>query len=334
MRSMFPEPKLPTPLTRSDELSTGAVEVWIKNDGLSHPLYGGNKVRKAARLIAEAKRRGARRVLTLGAVGSHHVLTTTLFAKAAGLRCAAVLIPQPSSEHVVDTIRASLGQGLEAFCANHSALAPLRIASAWRPGDVFVAPGGSNVTGALSYLEAVDELVEQLCAQDAPTPDWIIVPVGSGGTCAGIAAGVVKHRLKTRVLGVQVIPGAAPAWFATRLARALLRRLLLPTRELSRVLSFDASEVGPGYGHATQAGEAAIRTAQAAGLALDSTYTAKAFAAVLRQLGRAAQRNEPVRLLYWHTLSAVPLAPLLEGAPAAGDLPDAVERLLLAPRAP
>ncbi len=327
---MFPEPSLPTPLTRCSELCTEQVELWIKNDGLSHGVYGGNKVRKVARLIAEARRNGARRVLTLGAVGSHHVLTSALFAEAAGLRCAAVLIPQQRSAHVVDTIRASLAHGLEPYCVEHRALAPLRMLSAWRPGDHFIPPGGSNVSGALAYVAAVDELVEQHREQGLQMPDWIIVPVGSGGTSAGIAAGVIKHRLKTRVLGVQVIPGPAPAWYASGLARVLLRRLALPAADLSQVLVFDASQAGPGYGVATAAGDAASERARAAGLELDSTYTAKTFAAVLAQLQRAAASKQRARLLYWHTLSAVPLAPLLETAKAPDDLPAAVKRLLTA----
>ncbi|HVJ22018.1 MAG TPA: pyridoxal-phosphate dependent enzyme [Polyangiaceae bacterium] len=326
---MLAEPTLPTPLRRAPEIGGERVELWIKNDGLSHPAYGGNKVRKVERALAEAKRRGARRVLTMGAVGSHHVLTTALFARAAGLRCAAVLIPQPSSAHVVDTIRASLAQGLEPYCVDHSALAPLRIASAWRPGDYFIPPGGSDVNGALSYVEAVGELVQQLREQGSAPPDWIIVPVGSGGTCAGIAAGVMKNELPTRVLGVQTIRSPVPAWVTKRLTRALLQRLSLPAQELPRVLAFDASQAGAGYGHATAAGDAATLEAKNVGLELDPTYTAKTFAAVLEHVRRAPAGSVPLRLLYWHTLSAVPLVPLLQGAPDVDELPPRVKRLLV-----
>ena len=54
---MFPPPTYPPPLTRCPELSGSDVELWIKNDGFTHPVYGGNKVRKAVRLIREAERR-------------------------------------------------------------------------------------------------------------------------------------------------------------------------------------------------------------------------------------------------------------------------------------
>ena len=258
---MTVEASLPTPLSRCPELGREGVELWIKNDGLSHPIYGGNKVRKLVRLMAEAERRDARRLLTLGAVGSHHVLTSALFANAAGLRCVAVLIPQPATPHVVDTVRASLAQGVEPLCVQQPALAPLRFVAAFRPGDLAIPPGGSNVIGALAYADAVGELVQQLREANEREPDWIVVPVGSGGTCAGLAAGVVRHGLKTRVLGVQVVPGRAPRWVTRGLGQAVLRRLGLPTHELDRVLALDPSHVGDGYGHATASGEAATAVA-------------------------------------------------------------------------
>jgi 1-aminocyclopropane-1-carboxylate deaminase/D-cysteine desulfhydrase-like pyridoxal-dependent ACC family enzyme len=98
-------------------------------------------------------------------------------------------------------------------------------------------------------------------------------------------------------------------------------------------LSFDATQVGPGYGADSAAGARATAVAAELGLVLDQTYTAKAFAHVLELL-RAASNVEarrlgrPQRILYWHTLSATPLEPLLLAAPSEAELPAAVQRLL------
>ena len=54
--------------------------MWVKRDDLTSPIYGGNKVRKLERLIPEALARGKKRIITVGAVGSHHVLATAVFA--------------------------------------------------------------------------------------------------------------------------------------------------------------------------------------------------------------------------------------------------------------
>jgi hypothetical protein len=62
---------------------------------------------------------------------------------------------------------------------------------------------------------------------------------------------------------------------------------------------------------------------------LDPTYTAKTFAAALDRVNALAEAGgEPKTVLYWHTLSSAPLAPLLAGAPAEGAIDPRVRRLL------
>jgi len=56
--------------------------------------------------------------------------------------------------------------------------------------------------------------------------------------------------------------------------------------------------IGDGYGYPSAAGEAARALAAAHGLALDSTYGAKAFA-VLAGLGPRGFR----RIVFWHTFA-------------------------------
>ena len=84
---------------------------------------------------------------------------------------------------------------------------------------------------------------------------------------------------------------------------------------LGRALEVDDAHLGAGYGHSTPAGESATRDAASVGLELDPTYTAKTFARALEELRVPAPSRRTV--LYWHTLSAAPLAPLLENAPAS-----------------
>ena len=332
---MIPAPLYPTPVRACPELSHPGAELWLKNDGLSHAIYGGNKVRKAERLIAEAVRRGAKRVLSFGAAGSHHLLTLTLFARAAGLESAAIVFPQPRTEHALDTLRAALGLGLQVHPAPHPALIPLLVARVRRRGDYVIAPGGSNSIGASACADAIDELAEQIESGALPTPELIVVPLGSGGTCGGLAAGVVRRGLRCGVLGVQVVGGSGPRLAARYLARQALRNSGAATRvgELADHLSFDATHVGPGYGAASAAGVHATRIAREIGLALDQTYTAKAFARVLELLGAdsspgASRMDRPRRILYWHTLSETAIEPLLSSAPRESELPRAVLRLL------
>jgi len=332
---VLPVPIYPTPVRACPELSHARAELWLKNDGLSHPIYGGNKVRKAERLVAEAVRRGAKRVFSFGAAGSHHLLTLTLFARAAGLRSAALVFPQPYTEHALDTLRAGLGLGLEPYPAPSAASLPWLLPRALRRGDYLIAPGGSNAIGTQAYADAAFELAQQIEDGELPSPDLIVVPLGSGGTCAGLAAGVVQRGLPCRVQGVQVVGGFGPRLAAGYLAKSALRRCGAAHKisELISRLSFDVSEVGPGYGAGSSAGSRATHIARDLRLELDQTYTAKAFARVLSLLDSASSAEaerlgRPQRILYWHTLSATSLSPLLGTAPSESELPGAVRRLL------
>ncbi len=315
----------PTPVERIGALSRARCELWVKRDDRTHARYGGNKVRKLEHILEEARRRNARRIVTLGAAGSHHVLATVVHGTAAGFRVAAVLTPQPFSEHARDNLRAGLGLGLEAFAARSFAAVPIVLGRVLGRGDYFVPPGGSNALASVGYADAVRELAGQIDAGELPTPDLLVAALGSGGTVAGLLAGVRATSLPCRVLGVRVVePPLVTRASTLLLARAVCKRMGVSAslRELGSVLEIDDSLLGQGYAWPTPWGERAIEVGRRVGLELEATYTAKAFSAVLRLVEHAAVG----RVLYWHTLSSAPMEPLLAGAP---ELPEELRGLFV-----
>jgi len=334
----------PTPVCRAKLEGLRHAELWIKNDGVIHPVCGGNKVRKLERILAEAQRRESRRLVTVGAAGSHHVLATCWFARQFGLPTAAVLTRQPWSANAERTLRASLACGLDARAAPSPLLVPVKLLSLLRPRDLVVPVGGSSVVGVLGYIDAARELADQIRANEVPEPDVLVAALGSGGTVAGLLAGVVLEGLRTKVVGVTVAtPRAAARTLALSLAwrAASLHagRGVVAARALSRALVVDCAWLGRGYGHRTEAGTVAAERAAAIGLELEPTYTEKAFAGALALAGapglgpspdldsqlsditNLCSKNRPLRVLYWHTHSAASLDPLLKSWPAESKLP-------------
>jgi 1-aminocyclopropane-1-carboxylate deaminase/D-cysteine desulfhydrase-like pyridoxal-dependent ACC family enzyme len=316
----------PTPVERLAALSRPGCDLWVKRDDLTHPSYGGNKVRKLERILAEAKKRGIRRLVTIGAAGSHHVLATTLFAGQAGIGVDAVLVPQPKTDHVVSNLRAFLGHDLQPFPAGSFAAVPLALARRlFAKGVLYVPVGGSNVLGAMGYVDAARELAAQVRSGEMPEPDLIVVTLGSGGTAGGLAAGLAAEKMKTRVVAVAVAtPVWAVAWIARRLARRCANQCGGSASRAAGKLIIEARYLGAGYGYPTPWGEHAREVAHDVGLHVDPTYTAKTFAAALDLVALRRART----ILYWHTLSSAPMAPLLEGAPAESSLSRDVVRLL------
>lgn len=307
--------------------------LWVKRDDQSGLPYGGNKPRKLEFILAHARARGATRLITAGATGSHHALATTVFGRALGFDVTLVLFPQPLTDHVRRTLLLGHALGAELRWSPRMELIPLELLRARRayPNErVFViAPGGSDPVGTLGYVSAALELAEQVEAGEAPEPEAIHVAGGTLGTAAGIAVGCALAGLVTRVRAVRITSRLIANDRALRRLVAGTVRLLHaagipappPQAALDRVrVSHD--QIGEGYGRPTARAGAATEAFAAAGVALDPTYTSKAAADFL---DAAARPNDGVRL-FWNTLSGVePDAP---DAIPTDDLPRPFRRYL------
>jgi D-cysteine desulfhydrase len=269
--------------------------IWVKEDGrFGSGGWGGNKVRKLEWLIPDAQRRGRRSILTFGGLGTNWGLATALYAREHGLETALALVDQPLDEHV----RAQLAR-LEASGARihrtHTkrrtvAMLPwllVRNARGGRPPYLLPA-GGSSAVGALGYVEAALEIAAQVEDGSLPEPAHVVVPVGTGGTAAGLALGFQLAGLRSRVLGVVVndqlrLDAPVFARLARRTARLLERRgaRLGPLRLEPDMLDLTRDQIGAGYGHRTEAAERATAIVADQRLALDPVYTAKAMAGLL-----------------------------------------------------
>jgi D-cysteine desulfhydrase len=316
----------PTPVQHLADLSTPRTQLWVKRDDATGELYGGNKVRRLEHILEQARARGARRILTVGAAGSHHVLACSIYGRRAGFDIAAILTPQPRTEHAVNNLRVAIGQGLEAYAVPSLFAAPFAIARALRRGDFLVGPGGSSVVGTMGYIDAIVELKDQIKSGELPAPDAIVVALGSAGTTAGILAGCVGLGLPAKIIAVRIVPALwmgklRVAWLARRAGRS--RQLDVGFPSLLRALEVERGQLGAGYGRPTDEGARAAEIAKTSGLHLDPTYTAKAFAAALRVVESGTFLN----VLYWHTLSRVSLSGPL--AQAARELPPELERLFV-----
>jgi D-cysteine desulfhydrase len=324
---------LPTPVHRLDGLSRlHGLDLWVKRDDVSGAAYGGNKPRKLEFVLATALRRGRRTVMTFGGIGTHHGLATVIAARTVGLRTILVLLPQPVTPHVRRCLQLDYAYGAELHLAKTvvgvaATAVTLLVRGTLRGEQPAIVPvGGTSVTGAIGYVNAGLELAEQVAAGEMPEPSAIFVPLGSGGTVAGLAAGLALAGLRARVVGVLVTDLLPPSPARLhRLARATLRRLrrldpAVPDVVVERP-EVQTQWVGAGYGAPTAAGVAAgTAAARHDGLTLESTYTEKCLAALLAQEGAAAERGP---MLFWNTFSSVDPAAGIRALPEPDALPAA-----------
>ncbi len=276
-------------------------------------------------MLADVASRGAQRIVTFGAAGSHHVLATSLFASELGLSVLAFLTPEPGTPHTGAVLRAIAARGVELAPVPSGLTLLGALFARLRRGDYLLHAGGAGLPATLAYVEAARELEQQVAAHALPEPTEIVLPLGSGTTAAGLVAGLSMTRLSTRVIAVEVSSVPFARSRTLYLAAQAARALGAATEGLSSRLELVRDELGAGYGAPSARGRLAATFAESAGLALDPTYTQKAFAYALRRTQLAAS-NE--RVLYWHTLSSAPLEPLLAGAPELAGLPLRLRALL------
>lgn len=330
---------VPTPLEPMSRLSDAlGCDIWVKRDDRTGARYGGNKVRKLEHLLGQAREVRADALLTMGAVGSHHVLATALYGREQGFEVHALMTGQPASVHAEENARADLACGahlhpVRAYALIPAAMAALTLKLRLSRKKVFVIPiGGSDPTGVLGYVEAGLELAQQLVTElPGKDPTAIYVPMGSGGTAAGLAVGLAAAGVTIPVIGVRVTPrGLVGRPLLSALAHQAVNDLHARDDRFPKIaglamenLILDEDELGEGYAMPTgRATEATQLVRSTSSLELDTTYTAKTMAALIRD-ARGPRKGQ--RLLYVHTLSSAPMEPLLRGVPS---LPEDVARLL------
>lgn len=306
-----PLAQLPTPVESCDPLAPwlGRGGVHVKRDDLVSPAYGGNKIRRFEFLLADARARGARTIVTAGGIASTQVQATAIFGRMLGFAVSAVLFDQPVTHFAREAILVSLAAGAKLVHGGGYAATAARTFGAFRRADrpYLILPGAAGPLANIGYVDAMLELAAQVERGEAPRPDAIVLPTGSSGTLAALAIGAAWLGWPTEIVGVRITSRLACNALTISAIIEATRRFLEdrdPRFHLRRPprWSLDHGAIGPGYGHpTTEAIEGAAQLAALTGAAGEVTYTGKALAA-LRRLGRAP-RFAGKTLLLWNTLS-------------------------------
>jgi D-cysteine desulfhydrase len=306
---------LPTPVTRGViQTTAGERALSIKHDDATSLLYGGNKTRKLEYILRRAVDRGASRVATFGAVGSHHALATAMHAHELGLACTCFLAHQKRAPSIGKTLNMHRQLGTEIVRYGGS-IDKLPLFRRYLQGrKTWVVPlGGSCWLGVAGFVNAALELVGQVESGDVPCPQRIYVANGTMGTVAGLAIGLVAAGLRTEIHAVRV---ADNDYTNPLVLDRLMQKTAILLNRLDPAFPADAASrarirwrdefFAGGYAVADDATTGAVAIARdALGLQLETTYTGKAMAALLHDVGGAGYAGESC--LFWNTHNSRPL---------------------------
>lgn len=283
---------VPTPLRPAPRLSEVlGVEIWFKRDDLTGFGLGGNKVRALEYLLGDALRWGCDCLVTGAGPQSNWAMLAALAARQCGLDAHLVYYGQPVP-CTGNLLLAELAGAQITFTGNPdrtsvdagSATLADKLRRAGHTPCSFPR-GGATPVGALGYARASLELAEQLLAADL-RPRQLWLATGSGGTQAGLLAGVRWLGLPYDVVGVTVSRAVADCVQQVGEMAAGVGSLLGTCAHDNGDVTVLDGFLGPGYGVASSAGKEAARlVAQAEGMFLDPVFGAKAMAALISASG-------------------------------------------------
>lgn len=195
--------RIPSPVVElpDDRLAQYGVRVLLKRDDLIHPGTPGNKWRKLKYNLEAAREQGHRTVLTFGGAYSNHLRATAAAGRRFGFRTVGVV---RGEEHLPlnESLACAVSDGMRLRYLDRSAYrrktdADVLARLAEEFGPCYVLPeGGSNGLAVRGCAELVAEIEEPF--------DVICCAAGTGGTLAGVAAGV---RPGQRAIGFSVLNG-------------------------------------------------------------------------------------------------------------------------------
>ncbi|WP_097884601.1 1-aminocyclopropane-1-carboxylate deaminase/D-cysteine desulfhydrase [Streptomyces sp. st140] len=207
-------PRLPSPLqeVHDEGFARRGVRLFLKRDDLIHPDLPGNKWRKLALNLEAA---AGRTVLTFGGAYSNHLRATAAAGRMLGFGTVGVVRGDELAHRPLNpSLARCAADGMRLHFVDRTTYrakaSPEVLAGLLsRFGDVKVIPeGGSNALAAQGCTALGREL--------AGEADVAAVACGTGGTLAGLAAGLDPGQ---RALGVPVVGGGFLAGEVARLQR-------------------------------------------------------------------------------------------------------------------
>lgn len=300
----------PTPLVRSNLLKDipGGFQLWIKRDDQTGLGLGGNKLRKLEFLLNEAVERNSDAVITAGAIQSNHCRQTAAACAQMGLECHLVLGGETPDVYEGNLLLDDLFGAIIHWAGPQrkgESIPKIEAELRAKGKSPYVIPyGGSNVIGALGFVDAAYELASQLNDLKIQKAN-IVFASSSGGTQSGLMVGVKLLGSEWNIHGIAIDKGAAGD-------KPFDQHILDLANELGGVLNMDRKFskgdlilhndfVGAGYAMVGDAEREAIRLcASRDGCVLDPVYTGRAMAGLLA-LCRQKVLDPEIPIIFWHT---------------------------------
>ena len=189
---------------RDSLLEEASIRLFIKCEYLNHPLVSGNKWWKLKYNLEEASRLGHKKLLTFGGAYSNHIYATAAAAKELGFEAIGIIRGEETLP-LNSTLAFAKEKGMQLHYVTREDYRKKTEPDFQKKltdlfGDFYLIPeGGTNELAARGVTEFAN-----LLSQETEF-DYLCLPVGTGGTIAGIISGLNANR---KIIGFPVLKGA------------------------------------------------------------------------------------------------------------------------------
>ena len=285
---------LPTPLEYLPRLSKhlGGPDIYVKRDDCTGLGTGGNKTRKLEFLVADAIEKNADVIITQGAVQSNHARQTAAAACKVGMECELIFEKRVadaddaykhSGNVLLDRIFGANISEVDKGSDMNAAMEALAEELRGKGKTPYIVPGGgSNVIGALGYIDCALEFMSQ-ANRDGLVIDHVVHATGSAGTQAGLIVGLKATSSNIPLLGIGVnAPKDAQEEKVWKLAVETADYVGAPGCVQREDIVANCDYVGDGYGVPTESmNDAVMLLARLEGLLFDPVYSGKGLAGMI-----------------------------------------------------
>jgi D-cysteine desulfhydrase len=276
----------------------------LKRDDLTGCELSGNKIRKLEYLLADAKKNKADIVFTCGGEQSNHARAVAIAAKKIRLNTKLFLWGNNNSKIRGNLFLNKINNAEIKFLnkKEYDNVNEIMIREAnnlkKRGLNAYIIPeGGSNVIGIYGYFDFISELSKQI---DLAKVEGIVAAAGSGGTAAGILAGISLLNLKTKVIVVNVLYDEE----TIRKKIINLAQAFINQYKMSNPLAIEQLNILDGYSkegykkiHPNKI-KLLLKFVSETGILFDPVYTGKAFYAYYENF---LTKNLGMKYLFVHT---------------------------------
>ncbi|MDZ4716690.1 MAG: pyridoxal-phosphate dependent enzyme [Cytophagales bacterium] len=195
--------KTPIVEVASGMLTKAGIRLLVKREDLNHPEISGNKWWKLKYNLEQAKVLGKTTLLTLGGAYSNHIYSTAAAAREAGFNSIGII----RGEEVLPlnkTLQFATDCGMKLHFISRERYRAREDGNFVKDlqndfGDFYFIPeGGTNALAVKGCAELANEI------EAAVDFDYLCLPVGTGGTLAGLVVGLGGRK---KAVGVSVLKG-------------------------------------------------------------------------------------------------------------------------------